>query len=74
MVPASSHAAWKKLITGEKELRTNQLAINMLLTNTRLKYKKDPSPANVQQLSKHMHEFFVKFETTFMAELQQIIG
>jgi hypothetical protein len=74
MVPPSKHPEWKKLVTGERDLKTTQLAINMLLTNIRLKYKRDPSPANVNQLIEHMRELFVKFENTFKAELNQLFG
>lgn len=71
MIPIS-HPAWKKLVTGEKQLTSKQLGVNMLMHNNQLKYKQDPSPANVEQLVKHTYEFFQKYEQIFEAELQQI--
>jgi hypothetical protein len=74
MVPVSNHPVWKKLVTGEKELRSTQLGINMLLTNNRLKYATNSSPANLNQLCEYTREFFVKYEQTFQAELKQLFG
>lgn len=72
MVPPSSDPAWQKLVTGEKELRSSQLGVNMLLHSTRLRYHEDPSAANVAQLVAHLHAYFAKFEKIFQAELQQL--
>jgi hypothetical protein len=74
MVPVMNNPAWKQLVTGEKALQSSHLAVNMLLTNTRLKYKKDPSASNVEQLAKYAQEFFVKYEKSFQAELKQLFG
>ena len=74
MVPANSHPVWKKLVTGEKELRSTQVGINMLLTNNRLKYQKNATPATLNELSEYTREFFVKYEKTFQAELKQLFG
>jgi hypothetical protein len=74
MVPVSNHPVWKKLVTGETELRSTQLAVNMLLTNNRLKHAKNSSPANLNQLCECTREFFVKYEQTFQAELKQLFG
>jgi hypothetical protein len=74
MVPAITHPVWKKLATGEKKIQSTQLAVNMLLASTQLKYTRDPSPSNVQRLVAHIHEFFTKFEKTFQSELNQILG
>ncbi len=74
MVPAKNDAAWRKLVTGEMELRSTLLGMNMLLTTSRMKYKTNPSPANLQEISGQVHEFFVKYEGMYSAELNQITG
>jgi hypothetical protein len=74
MVPAHTDPVWKKLVTGEKELRSTQLGINMLLTNNRLKYKKNSTPASLNELCQYTREFFVKYENTFKDELKQLFG
>ena len=42
MVPAHTDPVWKKLVIGEKELRSTQVGINMLLTKTDLSIRKTP--------------------------------
>jgi hypothetical protein len=72
MVPAVTHPAWTKLIKGEKQLRSSNVGINMLLFNSGIKYKKDPSPANLSSLARHVHEYFTKFEKGLQAEVNQL--
>ncbi len=74
MVPAKNDTTWKRLVTGEIELRSTLLGMKMFLTNSRMKYKNNPSPANLQDITDQMHEFFVKFESMYHAELKQITG
>jgi hypothetical protein len=74
MLPPTSHPIWKGLITGEKQLKSANVGINMLLYNSSLKYKRDPSPANLRQLVQHIYDYFAKFERTLQAEIQQILS
>ena len=71
MIPID-HPAWKKLVTGEKQITSKQLGVNMLLHNNQLKYKADPSSANVDKLVQHTYEYFQKYEQIFQTELQQL--
>ena len=73
MIPPETHPIWKRLITGEKSLRSSNVAINMFLFNSKLHYEKDPSPANVDELGMRAHELFLKFEKTLVPELQQLL-
>ncbi len=50
------------LITGEKDMRSSNIAINLLLFNSKLRYKKDPSPSNLNVLILHTYEVFKKQE------------
>lgn len=72
MVPAKTDERWKKLVTGEIELRSTLLGMNMFLTNSRMNYRNNPSPVNLEQIADHIHEFFVRSEGMYDAELKQI--
>ena len=70
MLPPPSSPVWKKLVNGEKEIQSTNLVINMLLTNSRLRYKLDST--KLDELVKHAHEVFSKHEKTIAAELAQL--
>lgn len=73
MLPPIGHPVWEKLITGEKQMRSSNVAINLLLFNSKLRYQKDPSPANLNLLIIHTYEVFKKQEVILdEAELRQL--
>jgi len=72
MLPSISDPIWGKLVTGERELRTSNIAINLLLYNSKLRYKKDPSPSNLNILILHTYDVFKKQEPILEDELKQI--
>jgi len=72
MVPPVTHPAWAKLVKGDKELRSSNAGINMLLFNSAIRYRKDPSPANLGALVQHVREYFMKFEKGLQAEVNQL--
>lgn len=74
MIPPIESAIWSKLVKGDKPVSTTKLAINLMIQNTKLKYKDDPSPENVVRLTRHMHQFFKQYETVFATEFQKILG
>ena len=70
MLPPVSSPIWKKLVNGEKELKSTNLAVNMLLTNCRVRYKSDPTTMN--ELVIHAHGVFSKLEKTLQPEIAQL--
>lgn len=72
MLPPISDPIWGKLVTGKSELRSTNVAINLLLFNSKLRYKKDPSPSNLNVLILHTYEVFKKQEPLLDEELKQI--
>jgi len=72
MLPPITNLIWKELVTGAKELRSSNIAINMLLFNSRLRYKKDSSQSNLNILILHAYEVFKKQEPILDDELKQI--
>jgi hypothetical protein len=73
MLPSLNSPIWEKLVTGERELKSLNIAVNLLLFNSRLRYKKDPSPSNLNILILHTYEVFKKQEPILdNTELQQL--
>jgi hypothetical protein len=44
----------------------------MLILNSTLKFARDSSPANVEALVRHAHQFFVKYQSILRSEIQQL--
>lgn len=74
MVPPISHGAWRELIVGRKEVTSTKFGFNLLLTNNRIYYRKDSSPANEDQLIQQTHDFLARYESLYQAELKQIFN
>ena len=74
MIPPTSHPVWRKLIAGEKTLKSSNVGINMLIFNSTMRCKRDPSLATVSQLVQHAHEYFTKFERVLQDEIRQLLS
>ncbi len=72
MVPPISHRAWQELILGKIEVASTKFGFNLLLTNNRNYYRKNPSPSNVDQLIQQTYAFLSKHEKLYQPELKQI--
>ena len=72
MIPPVSDPGWLKLVTGQKQIRSSNLSYNMLMFNIQLRYKNDPSPANVPKLIAQAREFFVKYEGLLKSEIASL--
>ncbi|MGC4051590.1 MAG: hypothetical protein QM757_19740 [Paludibaculum sp.] len=69
MIPPAEHPCWTQLVTGARNLRSNNLSFNMLLFTIRLRYKSDPSGENLRELGQHARQFCEKFESLLTSEL-----
>jgi hypothetical protein len=74
MIPPIKHPAWVQLVSGELQLASTNVGVNMLIFNSTLKYRRDSSPAMVSSLVSHAHGFFEKYESTLKAEIQQLLA
>ena len=74
MIPPIRHPSWVQLVSGEKKLTSANVGVNMLIFNSTLKYRRDSSPAVVNDLVSHAHGFFEKYESTLRAEIQQLLA
>jgi hypothetical protein len=72
MLPPVNSPVWKKLVSGEKQLKSTNLVVNMLLTNCRVRYKSDPATLN--ELVQHTHGAFLKLEKTLESEISQLVS
>jgi hypothetical protein len=72
VLPPITSSIWVELVTGARELRSANIAINLLLFNSKLRYKRDPSKANVTLLVIHAYEVFKKQEPILEGELDQL--
>jgi hypothetical protein len=70
MLPPLNSPVWKKLVNGEKQIESTNFVINMLLANSRIRYKLDPK--KLDELVKQTHEVFSKHEKTIASELAQL--
>ncbi|MGA3092078.1 MAG: hypothetical protein ABSD75_26015 [Terriglobales bacterium] len=73
MLPPLTNSIWEKLVKGEREMKSSNIAVNLLLFNSRLRYKRDPSPSNLNLLILHAYEVFKKQEVILdEAEFEQL--
>lgn len=71
-IPTREHELWTNLIGGEQKLVSSNVAVNLLLFNCQLRYKKDPSPSNLNHLVTLLHDFFCKYQNCLRDELTQL--
>jgi len=74
MLPSADHPCWKKMVTGEMEIRSSNLSFNMLAFNVRIRYRNDPSPANLAKLIEQAQDFFTKFEMLLHSEIKSLVS
>jgi len=74
MIPPITHPIWAQVITGKREIPPSQVGLNMLVTNLRLSYRKDPSEDSLRNLVARMHEFFTRYGAHYQNELEKILG
>jgi hypothetical protein len=74
MVPPESHPLWKDLIQGKKKIASTEVSLTMLMFNLQMKYKSNPSDANLGLLAKDAHKFFVKYENIMTPAVRQSLG
>ena len=74
MIPAADHSIWTQIVTGKRPVHSEKLAINLLIQNNKIDLAKDPSPANVAQLTIRTHKFFSQYEKIFATEFAKILG
>ena len=74
MIPPVSNPVWEQLVTGQKVIKSSNLAFNMHMYSLRLQYKTDPSPASVAKLADHARQFVIKFADSLKPEMAALFN
>ena len=74
MVPEFSHPAWRELILGDGLVPSSHFGFNLLLTNNRIYYRKEPSEDHLEVLTQQLYDYLVKYEGLYQDELKEIFG
>lgn len=72
-VPAETDSCWRHLILGELELRTEIVALTMLLERVRQSLGAAPSEAALLAATRALRQFFVKYAARLRGEVEQLI-
>ncbi len=73
-VPADSHPSWQKLINGELEIKTDVVALKMMLERIRISIENNPSDASRVAGAKILRQYFLKHQSKHQAELDQLLA
>ena len=74
MVPELSHPAWRELIRGDATIPSSHFGFNLLLTNNRIYYRKEPSEDHLVVLTEQIYDYLAKYEGLYQDELKGIFG
>ncbi len=71
-IPAADNPIWTQIATGEKNIRSAKLAINLLIQSNKISLEKDASEDNVKQLAAKTYAFFLQYENVYDYEFAKI--
>ena len=73
-IPPESHPSWQRLIDGDLVLKTDTVALKMMLQSVRISIEKNPSEASRQAGAKILRQYFIKHQNKHSTELNQLIA
>lgn len=73
-VPPESHPSWQRLINGELELKTDVVALKMMLERIRISINNNPTDASRLAGAKILRQYFLKHQNRHQAELDQLMA
>ena len=73
-VPADTHPSWQRLINGELEIKTDVVALKMMLERIRISIENNPSDASRIAGAKILRQYFLKHQSKHQAELDQLLA
>ena len=71
MIPPVTDPIWAEVITSQRQVPRSQVGLNMLVSNLRADYRRDPG--SLSQLVARLHEFVSKYGTYYRAELDELL-
>ena len=72
-VPPDTHPSWQKLINGELEIKTDIVALKMMLQRIRISIDKNPSDNSRIAGVKILRRYFLKHKSKHQAEITQLL-
>jgi hypothetical protein len=72
MVPDKSSACWRQLVTGNKTIQTESLALQMLLKRMQRSLHAASPTRGVDVAAEELHAFFVKYEKMLANEIKSL--
>ncbi len=73
-VPPESHPSWQRLINGDLELKTDVVALKMMLERIRISISNNPSEASRLAGAKILRQYFLKHQNKHRAEIDQLLA
>lgn len=73
-VPPESHPCWQRLISGDLEIRTDVVALKMMLESIRISIGSNPSDASLLAGIKILRQYFLKHQNKHRAEINQLLA
>ncbi len=70
--PADNHAVWQKIINGEIQIQTSNVALQMMMERVRQSVERNPSDSSRQAGTKILRQFFIKHQDRLSNEAQQM--
>ena len=74
MIPDANHPAWQQLIFGHIDIRFTHVGASMLVFNSVVSYRQDPTAANMTRLVRQARNLFVKYEPQLATEIRQLFS
>lgn len=70
--PADNDQIWQKIISGELQIQTSNVALQMMMERVRQSVERNPSESSRQAGSKILRQFFIKHKDRLSSEAQQM--
>lgn len=70
--PADNHAIWQKIIDGDIQIQTSNVALQMMMERVRQSVERNPSESSRHAGTKILRQFFIKHKDRLANEAQQM--
>lgn len=71
-IPAEQHHCWAQIISGEQDIDTEHVGLQMMIERVRLSVANSPSESSRLAAAKILRQFFVKHKVRLSDELKQL--
>ena len=71
-IPSEQHECWQKIISGEQNIQTAHVGLQMMIERVRLSVNNSPSDSSRMAAAKILRQFFLKHKERLGIELKQL--